>query len=118
MIEKIPKTSRVEKINEENFSELKKFFKQLVKNFWKINNEDKIFLNENNFSEEILISNFRKIINRRANNWESWLIFFFKEMEEKNKNLYNFFIDDILFAKKILETNSKIFQKLKNLLKK
>ena len=100
--------------SKKNFIELKKFFEQLIKNFWEIKDEDKKILNENkkNNSEEFLISNFRKILNRRANNWEMWIIFLFEEIK-KNKKLWEIFEEDFLFAKKILDTNSKIFNTIK-----
>ena len=117
MLKNNPNTSDIpEKIakrnilSKKNFSELKKYFQKLINNFWEITDEEILFLNQNkeNFSEKFIISNFRKILNRRANNWETWIIFLFEEMK-KNKKLLDFFYDDFVFAKEILETKSRIF---------
>ncbi len=117
MLKNSPDTSDIpEKIakrnifSKKNFSELKKYFQKLINNFWEITDEEILFLNQNkeNFSEKFIISNFRKILNKRANNWETWIIFLFEEMK-KNKKLLDFFYDDFVFAKKILETKSRIF---------
>jgi len=115
MLKKIPKNpeKKEKNLSKKNFSELEKFFHKLVTNFWQINHEDKIFLKKNISSEEILISNFKKIINRRANNWEVWLIFIFEEIEKSNKKIFEIFKEDFLFAKKIMETNWKIFSTIK-----
>ena len=99
-------------LDKENFESLKWYFHQLIKNFWEINNEDNYLLESNTISEDFLISNFKKILKRRVENWENWVLFLIKNME-KNDLFKRIFKEDFLFAKKILDTNWKIFNLIK-----
>lgn len=118
MIEKVSPTTIEKKpkknsLNEKNFSELKNFFHKLVKNFWEIRSEDKKFLEERNFSENFLIENFKIILNRRAEQWESWIIFLIEEIKN-NKKIYEIFYEEIKFSEEIFKTKKKIFHTIWN----
>ncbi|MCD5382568.1 hypothetical protein LR002_00390 [Candidatus Gracilibacteria bacterium] len=94
-------------LDEKNIFELKKFCKQLIKNFGEINNDDKFFLNEKNLSEDFFIEFFKKILKRRAENGEKGIIFLINEIR-KNQELSKIFEEDFLFVEKILDISGEI----------